>query len=129
RLIPVHTVSAGDYFSSDLLKSGAIGFMQKPVDQKSAENIFTLLKLEGKDLDKQRILLVEDDTYQSKYLGDFLASNNIFVLYAYSAQEALAILDRELVDGIILDIRLTDMNGLDLLDQIKENPDWKSIPV
>ncbi|WP_439583293.1 response regulator [Dyadobacter bucti] len=129
RLIPVHTVSAGDHFDADHLKNGAIGFMQKPVDKKSAEHIFSLLKLEGKDLDKQRILLVEDDTYQSKYLGDFLASNNIFVLYAYSAEEALSILTHELVHGIILDIRLADMNGLDLLDQIKENPGWKSIPV
>jgi signal transduction histidine kinase/CheY-like chemotaxis protein/CHASE3 domain sensor protein len=107
----------------------ARSFIQKPADQKSAQNTFALSRPEGKDLDKKRILLVEDDAYQSKYLGDFLALNNIFVLYAYSAQEALSILGHELVDGIILDIRLTDMNGLDLLDQIKENPEWKSIPV
>jgi signal transduction histidine kinase/CheY-like chemotaxis protein/CHASE3 domain sensor protein len=129
RLIPVHTISSGDYFDADLLKEGAIGFMQKPVDQKSALNIFNLLKLEGKDLDKQRILLIEDDAYQSQYLGEFLASNNIFVLYAYSAREALSVLQRESVDGIILDIRLADMNGLDLLDEIKKNPALSSLPV
>jgi CheY-like chemotaxis protein/signal transduction histidine kinase/CHASE3 domain sensor protein len=127
--IPVHTVSAGEYFNADMLKGGAVGFMQKPVDQKSAENIFSLLKLEGKNADKQRILLIEDDAYQSKYLGDFLAENNIFVLYAFAGQEALTILNREPVDGIILDIRLSDMNGLDLLDQIKKNPEWNSLPV
>ncbi|WP_031527967.1 response regulator [Dyadobacter crusticola] len=129
KLIPVHTISSGDYFDSDVLKEGAIGFMQKPVDQKSALNIFNLLKLEGKDLEKHRILLIEDDAYQSQYLGEFLAENNIFVLYAYSAGEALAILQREHVDGIILDIRLADMNGLDLLDEIKKNPALTSLPV
>jgi len=129
RTIPVHTVSSGEYFNADMLKGGAVGFMQKPVDQKSAENIFSLLKLEGKNTEKQRILLIEDDAYQSKYLGDFLAENNIFVLYAYSGQEALKILNREPVDGIILDIRLSDMNGLDLLDQIKKNPEWNGLPV
>ncbi|KAA6439214.1 response regulator [Dyadobacter flavalbus] len=129
KSIPVHTVSAGEYFNADMLKGGAVGFMQKPVDQKSAENIFSLLKLEGKKTDKQRILLIEDDAYQSKYLGDFLAENNIFVLYAYSGKEALAILNREPVDGIILDIRLSDMNGLDLLDQIKKKTEWNSLPV
>jgi len=127
RLIPVHTVSAGE--ESDFKAEGAIGFMQKPVDRKSAESIFNLLKLEGKDLFKKRILLVEDDTYQSKYVGDFLAENNIFVLYAYSAGEAWEILTREAVDGIILDIRLADMNGLDLLDKIKTEPDFAMIPV
>ncbi|NIJ54048.1 response regulator [Dyadobacter arcticus] len=129
RLIPVHTVSSADYFDIDILKEGAIGFTQKPVDQKSAEHIFNLLKLEGKDLEKQRILLVEDDTYQSKYLGEFLTSNNIVVLYAFSAEEALSILQKDAVDGIILDIRLADMNGLELLDKIKKNPDWSALPV
>lgn len=129
RLIPVHTVSSGDYFDADLVRNGAIGFMQKPVDERSAQQIFTALKLEGKDLDRQRILLIEDDNLQSKYLGDFLAGNNIFVLYAYSAAEALAILESDRVDGIILDVRLADMNGLDLLDKIKENPQWNELPV
>ncbi|MBO9612758.1 MAG: response regulator [Dyadobacter sp.] len=129
RLIPVHTVSSGDYFNDEMLKRGAIGFMQKPVDEQSAQQIFAALKLEGKDLDQQRILLIEDDAYQSKYLGDFLVSNNIFVLYAYSAAEALSILGSDRVDGIILDVRLADMNGLDLLDKVKENPQWNDLPV
>ncbi|TDE17610.1 hybrid sensor histidine kinase/response regulator [Dyadobacter psychrotolerans] len=127
RLIPVHTVSAGE--ESNFQTEGAIGFMQKPVDRKSAEGIFNLLKLEGIDQLKHRILLVEDDTYQSKYVGDFLTENNIFVLYAYSAGEALELLSKESVDGIILDIRLADMSGLDFLDKIKTEPAFASIPV
>jgi CheY-like chemotaxis protein len=129
RLIPVHTVSSGEFFDEEMVKNGAIGFMQKPVDEHSAQQIFTALKLEGKDLDQQRILLIEDDTLQSKYLGDFLAGNGIFVLYAYSAADALTILESDRVDGIILDVRLADMNGLDLLDKIKENPQWNGLPV
>lgn len=129
RLIPVHTVSSGDYFGAELVRKGAIGFMQKPVDERSAQQIFTALKLEGKHLDQQRILLIEDDAFQSKYLGDFLEGNNIFVLFAYSAAEALDILESDRVDGIILDVRLADMNGLDLLDKIKDNPQWNELPV
>ncbi|WP_426294580.1 response regulator [Dyadobacter endophyticus] len=129
RLIPVHTVSSGDFFDDEMVRNGAIGFMQKPVDERSAQQIFTALKLEGKDLDRQRILLIEDDAFQSKYLGDFLSGNNIFVLYAYSAAEALHMLESDRVDGIILDVRLADMNGLDLLDKIKENPQWNELPV
>ncbi|OJV14428.1 MAG: histidine kinase [Dyadobacter sp. 50-39] len=129
RLIPVHTVSAGSYFDEEMVRKGAIGFMQKPVDERSAQQMFTALKLEGTDLEQQRILLIEDDAYQSKYLGDFLTGNNIFVLYAYSAAEALKILETDRVDGIILDVRLSDMNGLDLLDKIKQNPQWNELPV
>ncbi|GLU52289.1 response regulator [Dyadobacter frigoris] len=128
-LIPVHTVSAGDESIAQMLEEGAIGFMQKPVDKKSAEFIFNLLKLEGSNSEKKRILLIEDDAYQSQYFGDFLENNNLFVLYAYSGAEALSLLSRETVDGIILDIRLSDMNGLNLLDQIKQDPKWANLPV
>ncbi|MBE9462964.1 response regulator [Dyadobacter subterraneus] len=129
NLIPVHTVSAGDESIAQMLEEGAIGFMQKPVDKKSAEFIFNLLKLEGSNTEKRRILLIEDDAYQSQYFGEFLENNNLFVLYAYSGAEALSLLSRETVDGIILDIRLSDMNGLDLLDQIKQDPKWAGLPV
>jgi len=129
RMIPVHTVSAGDESVAKVLEEGAIGFMQKPVDKKSAEVIFDLLKLEGSNQEKKRILLIEDDAFQSKHFGDFLEDNNLFVLYAYSGEEALSLLSREIVDGIILDIRLSDINGLDLLDQIKSVPKWAALPV
>lgn len=127
RSIPVHTVSAGE--ESSFTQSGAIGFMQKPVNRKAAEGIFEMLKLQGKDLGKQRILLIEDDSLQSKYVGDFLTENDIFVLYAYSAAEARELLVRESVDGIILDIRLTDANGLDFLEEIKRDPLLEKLPV
>jgi len=129
RRIPVHTVSAGDESIARVLEEGAIGFMQKPVDKRSAEVIFDLLKLEGSNLEKKRILLIEDDAFQSKHFGDFLEENNLFVLYAYSGEEALSLLAREVVDGIILDIRLSDINGLDLLDEIKAVPKWAALPV
>ncbi|MCE7064676.1 response regulator [Dyadobacter sp. CY326] len=129
RNIPVHTISSGSYLNMEMVKEGAIGFMQKPVDARSAESIFGLLKLESGKAEKQKILLIEDDQYQSKYLGDFLTENNIFVLYAFTGAEALSILNAQSVDGIILDIRLSDMSGLDLLDQIKKNPQWDALPV
>ena len=127
--IPVHTVSAGDESVSKALEDGAIGFMQKPVDKKSADLIFNLLRLEKSNLNKKRILLIEDDAYQSQYFGEFLENNNLFVLYAYSGQEALELLSREIIDGIILDVRLSDMNGLDLLEQIKQEQKWANLPV
>jgi len=127
RQIPVHTVSAGD--ESSFSAEGAIGFIQKPVSRKAAERIFDMLKLEGKNLSRQRILLVEDDSLHSKYVGDFLTENNIFVLYAYSAAEAREMLARESVDGIILDIRLTDASGLDFLEEIKQDPLYATLPV
>jgi signal transduction histidine kinase/CheY-like chemotaxis protein/CHASE3 domain sensor protein len=127
KLIPVHIISAGD--EGNFNTPGVVGFLQKPVERESAEELFHLLKLEGKNLSKQRILLVEDDTFQSKYLGNLLADHDILVLYAYSVREARGILSRDAVDGIILDIRLTDESGLDFLEEIKLDPALAELPV
>jgi CheY-like chemotaxis protein len=48
---------------------------------------------------------------------------------ARSAQECLALLDRVTPDLILLDISMPDMDGLALLEQIKQHPRWRDIPV
>lgn len=125
RAIPVHIVSAAD--EDSIAKNGAVGFMQKPIDNKSAESMFGLLKLSSEE--KRRVLLIEDDAFQSEFLRKYFLENNLDVVCAYSAQEALELLENEPVDGIILDIRLTDRSGLDLLDDIKEDVRWAHLPI
>ena len=125
RTIPVHIVSAGD--KNQAGQEGAIGFMQKPIDAESAARMFELLKLRTEK--RNRVLLIEDDTFQSEFLKNFLMENGLDVVCAYSAAEAITILDRESVDGIILDIRLSDRNGLDLLDDIKKDARWYHLPI
>ena len=127
--IPVHIVSSG----SDALRENAVertvGIIQKPVDKIQAGKLFELLKLKGSDLSKQRLLLVEDDRLQSKFLGDYLSENDIVVLYAFTAAEALTQLATDKIDGIILDVNLSDRSGLELLDDIKKHSEWNKIPV
>ena len=79
--------------------------------------------------EKKRILLVEDDEFiRDLYKRQFTLAN-LSVDAVRNGKEALAILETNSYDLILLDIMLPDTNGLDVLKSIKGNERIKSIPV
>lgn len=68
-----------------------------------------------------RVLIVEDDPMVAEFNRRYLAQIGGFVLVAMvrSAAEALTLLEKQAIDLILLDIFMPDMNGLDLLSQIR----------
>jgi two-component system, NtrC family, response regulator AtoC len=77
-----------------------------------------------------KILVIDDDKSICESLSLYLTEEGHTVGLAYSAEEGLAKVRRESWDVILLDIALTDANGLDLLAQIKrEKPELAVIMV
>jgi two-component system, NtrC family, response regulator AtoC len=77
-----------------------------------------------------KILVIDDDKSICESLNLYLTEEEHTVGLAYSAEEGLAKIRRESWDVILLDIALTDANGLDLLAQIKrEKPELAVIMV
>src|SRR3989454_10600725 len=76
-----------------------------------------------------QILLVEDDPRMPELLAALLHDDNITLLSANCAEAALKSVREQRFDLILLDLGLPDVNGLDLLRQLKENPEAQSIPV
>jgi CheY-like chemotaxis protein len=76
------------------------------------------------------ILIVEDNAISAKVLEFNLQKNAYQTVVAQSAKEALEHLTAEhQVRLIIADIMMPEMDGLELLSKIKEQPEWKDIPV
>lgn len=73
-----------------------------------------------KSLISKNILVVEDDFYNSEYLKEILSGVGIHVLQAEDGKEAVEIALSHPIDLILLDIRLPDMNGYDVLRQIRQ---------
>ncbi len=74
------------------------------------------------------VLVVDDDSAQLKTLADILAMENLEAICCQTGQEALHICRQREINVGILDLRLPDINGLDLLKQLKvQNPDIKLI--
>ena len=58
-----------------------------------------------------------------------LKSKGYEVIEAVTAEEAIVQLNDESIDLILMDIQLPKMDGLELTQKIKENPDTKDIPI
>lgn len=67
-----------------------------------------------------RLLLVDDDPGLLKLLGMRLVSEGYSVVTAESGSEALRVLGREKVDLVISDLRMDEMDGLQLFSEIQK---------
>jgi CheY-like chemotaxis protein len=77
----------------------------------------------------QAILLVEDETNLRQLLHRSLQEAGYMVIDEQDGARALEIATGLLPHLIILDVRIPTMDGWELLDALKKNPDTASIPV
>ena len=70
-----------------------------------------------------KLLLVEDDEQMADLLKRFLEENEMQVSHVIRPSQALAILEIERFDLIILDLSLPEMDGLALCAKIRETSD------
>ena len=75
------------------------------------------------------VLLVEDDPRMPEILAALLQDDNITVENARDGAAALKLARENHFDLILLDLGLPDVNGFDVLKQLKELPQTQSIPV
>jgi threonine synthase len=77
-----------------------------------------------------RIAIVDDTSDARRLIRRILQSQGDYTLYeATNGQEAIELARRELPDLIILDLMMPELDGFDVLDSLRENPDTLSIPV
>ena len=75
---------------------------------------------------KEKILVVEDEKSIAHFISTVLNNNGYEAMRARTGQEALSMVSSHCPDLIILDLGLPDMDGLDILRQLRE---WSSLPV
>jgi class 3 adenylate cyclase len=76
-----------------------------------------------------RVLVVDDNDSNRDLLRRRLVHEGHEVVVAASGLEALALLEEEGFDLILLDLLMPDMNGVEVLERLKSNKDWRSTPV
>lgn len=74
------------------------------------------------------ILVVDDDKMNLATAKNLLAQE-YKIIAVNSGKMALTYLQRNLPDLILLDIKMPEMSGLDVMEQILENEVWKTVPV
>jgi len=118
RHIPVHVVSSMEN-GTEALHLGAIGYALKPTSREQLEQVFR--KLQEKSAQKiKRVLLVEDDERQRDSVVALVADADVQIAAVGSGEEALALLHGEVFDCMIIDLKLPDMQGNELLQRMSQ---------
>ncbi len=81
------------------------------------------------NLPAAHVLLVEDDASLPEVLADLLHDSNITLTHAANGKDALRRIHDSHIDLVLLDLGLPDINGFDLLEQLKAEPETQPIPV
>lgn len=116
RHIPIHMVS-GMERSDAAMHLGAIGYANKPVTREQLKNVFQ--KLEEKFTQEiKRILVVEDDARQRDSVIQLLGDLNVEITAVELGEQALQLLRTTVFDCMIIDLKLPDIQGHELLQRM-----------
>src|SRR4029078_13058821 len=78
---------------------------------------------------RKRLLVVEDNAAERFSITELLAHDDIDILTADTGANALAILDDQGSDCVVLDLRLPDMSGFEILERMRVDERLTDIPV
>ncbi|MEX5342495.1 response regulator [Pseudomonas sp. I2] len=116
RHIPVHILSVEDRVEA-AMHMGAVGYAVKPTSREELKDVFA--RLEAKLTQKlKHILLVEDDDLQRESIARLIGDDDIEITAVALAQDALALLREHVYDCMIIDLKLPDMLGNELLKRM-----------
>ncbi len=125
RSIPVVVITVVNN-EKQALALGADGFLIKPVDRLLLLNKLNSLVYRNKI---QKLLLIDDDPAYRYVVHQLLVDSPLQILEATSGREGIAIAEREQPTAILLDMEMPELGGLDVLEQLQQNPVTQTIPV
>jgi len=127
RHIPVQIVTLDEDRQHGLAR-GAFSFVSKPATTTGVQAALNRLKEYAQPRRKQ-LLVIEDNREEQLSIRALLEHDDIEIVTAETGGEALAMLNTKRSDCIVLDLRLPDMTGFEVLERLKSDPDLQDIPV
>ena len=127
RHIPVQMLTLDEDWHHGL-SHGAFAFVTKPTTTEGLEAAITRIR-EYSAPRRKRLLVVEDDPAQRLSIEALLGHDDIEVELVTTGEEAIAAIEKHAFDCMVLDLRLPDMTGFELLDQLNKLPFGKELPV
>jgi HAMP domain-containing protein/CheY-like chemotaxis protein len=127
RHIPVQIVTLDEDRHHGLAR-GAFSFVQKPTTTEGLENAFARIKGYAKSR-RKRLLLVEDNDAERQGVAELLGSDDIEIMTADTGASALLQLRDNSIDCVVLDLKLPDMSGFEVLERIRDDASLCDIPV
>ena len=77
----------------------------------------------------KKILIIEDDTFLQGLASRKLGVEGYEVETASNSKQAFDNLNKQIPDLILLDLLLPDVDGFEILKEIREDAKWKTVPI
>jgi CheY-like chemotaxis protein len=110
------------------LSHGAFSYLVKAPTTEGLETAFDRIKTFVAPRTK-RLLIVEDNDIECQSIVELLDYKDIELVTTGTGEQALQELRDQSFDCIVLDLRLPDMSGFELLEKVHAQPDLQDIPV
>jgi CheY-like chemotaxis protein/signal transduction histidine kinase len=127
RHIPVQIVSLDEDRQHGLAR-GAFAFVNKPTTREGIDEALSRIK-EFAEPRRKRLLVVEDNKAEQLSIRELLGHDDIEIVNAATGAAALSVLREEQCDCVVLDLRLPDMSGFEVLERIRADTALADVPV
>jgi HAMP domain-containing protein/CheY-like chemotaxis protein/signal transduction histidine kinase len=127
RHIPVQMLTLDEDRQHGLAR-GAFAFVTKPTNAQDLETALSRIKKYSAPR-RKRLLIVEDNPAEQLSIRELLGHDDIDVVVAATGSEALQLVEKDVFDCAVLDLRLPDMTGFDILERMRDIPSARDLPV
>jgi CheY-like chemotaxis protein/signal transduction histidine kinase len=127
RHIPVQMLTLDEDRHHGLAR-GAFAFVTKPTSPEELDSALSRIKDYAAPR-RKRLLIVEDNPAEQLSIRELLGSDDIDVTVADTGAKALELVSQESFDCVVLDLRLPDMTGFDILERMRDIPEVSDLPV
>ncbi|HZC43154.1 MAG TPA: response regulator, partial [Acidobacteriaceae bacterium] len=127
RHIPVQMLTL-DEDRSHGLASGAFAFITKPVTSEGLDAAIARIKQYAAPR-RKRLLVVEDNRAEQVSIRALLDHEDIDVTVAECGADALSAIAEGSYDCVVLDLRLPDMSGFEVLDRLRDRREADDLPI
>ena len=126
RHIPVQMLTLDEDRQHGLAR-GAFAFVTKPT---TTEGLAALARIKAYAMPRRkRLLVVEDNAAEQLSIRELLGYDDIDIDVVGTGEEALAALHEESFDCVVLDLRLPDMSGFEVLERLRDDTSLGDVPV
>ncbi|MDB6156139.1 MAG: barA 3, partial [Chthoniobacteraceae bacterium] len=127
RHIPVQIISLEEERQHGL-SHGAFSYMVKPATTEDLDSAFDRIKSFTTPRVK-RLLVVEDNAIEQQSIIALLEHDDVEIVTASTGREALDLLLDKPFDCAVIDLRLPDMNGFELLGHVQAERSLRDVPI
>jgi HAMP domain-containing protein/CheY-like chemotaxis protein/signal transduction histidine kinase len=127
RHIPVQMLTLDEDRHHGLAR-GAFAFVTKPTTPEGLENALSRIK-EYAAPRRKRLLVVEDNPAEQLSIRELLGYEDIDVNVVSTGADAIDAVNTQSFDCVVLDLRLPDISGFDVLERFRDTPALNDLPV